>query len=240
MNAALKHHCSPKPEFGHEVGCALALPFRYLDGDSFMDRSVYGHLCTKTGALWRPYGHYFDGIDDVLNCGNAPILQTCFGGDTTGSYTYLWWQRQATSSNANRGIFNKGADPNFWGVWLSSNGRLYFERKVVSGTNDSFCNWLVWATGDANRWVFFALATEGRTNSGIRLYKDLQLLARTDDQNTLSSDILNTGEDLFSVGQSWGAGGRFLGDIGMQLAYGRLLTFQEIQNIYLATKWRYQ
>ena len=123
---------------------------------------------------------------------------------------------------------------------MSTNNGLYFERKVVQDTNDSFCNWLVWATGDANRWVFFALATEGRTNSGIRLYKDLQLLARTDDQNTLSSDILNTGEDLFSVGQSWGAGGRFLGDIGMQLAYGRLLTFQEIQNIYLATKWRYQ
>ena len=63
MNKAL--HCRPKWGFGHEPGCVLALPFRHLDGDSFMDRSVYGHLCTNHGSRWQLDGRYFDGVDNT-------------------------------------------------------------------------------------------------------------------------------------------------------------------------------
>ena len=65
MNKALACHCEPKTEPGHEIGCVLALPFKYLDGDSFMDRSVYGHLCTNYGSKWQLDGRYFDGNDCV-------------------------------------------------------------------------------------------------------------------------------------------------------------------------------
>ena len=47
---------------GSKVGCVLSLPFRYLDGEKFMDRSVYGHLCTNHGSKWQLDGRYFDGV----------------------------------------------------------------------------------------------------------------------------------------------------------------------------------
>ena len=72
MNKAL--HCRPKWGFGHEPGCVLALPFKYLDGDSFTDSSVYGHLCTNYGSKWQLAGRFFDGVDDYVDCGNAPSL----------------------------------------------------------------------------------------------------------------------------------------------------------------------
>ena len=75
MNKALMHHCQPKPEFGHEIGCVLSLPFRYLDGEKFMDRSVYGHRCTNYGSKWQLDGRLFDGVDDYVECGaGTPYL----------------------------------------------------------------------------------------------------------------------------------------------------------------------
>ena len=82
MNAALKHHCRPEPELGHEVGCVLALPFRYLDGEKFMDRSAYGHLCTNHGSKWQLDGRYFDGVASYVDCGSDPSLDTVFGSTT--------------------------------------------------------------------------------------------------------------------------------------------------------------
>ena len=66
LTMSLKHHCRPKPELGHETGCVLALPFKYLDGDSFMDRSVYGHLCVNHGSRWQLDGRYFDGVGNYV------------------------------------------------------------------------------------------------------------------------------------------------------------------------------
>jgi hypothetical protein len=45
---------------------ALDLPLRKLDGSYFMSRDSYGRKATVTGALWRPDGRYFDGVDDYI------------------------------------------------------------------------------------------------------------------------------------------------------------------------------
>ena len=78
MNKALTCHCQPKEEIGHEIGTVLSLPFRYLDGDSFMDRSVYGHHCVNYGSKWQLDGRYLDG-DDYVDCGNASVLRVPLG-----------------------------------------------------------------------------------------------------------------------------------------------------------------
>ena len=69
---------------GNKVGCVLALDLKREDGDSFMDRSVYGHLCTNYGSKWQLDGRYFDG-NDYIDCGNDKSLdvsdftiETCF------------------------------------------------------------------------------------------------------------------------------------------------------------------
>ena len=64
--------------FNPKIGCVLSLPFRYLDGEKFMDRSVYGHLCTNYGSKWQLDGRYFDG-DDYVDCGNASALRVPLG-----------------------------------------------------------------------------------------------------------------------------------------------------------------
>ena len=61
---------------GSKVGCVLAIDFKYLDGGSFMDRSVYGHLCTPSGgAKWNLDGWFFDGIDDIITIPRNSVLE---------------------------------------------------------------------------------------------------------------------------------------------------------------------
>ena len=64
-----------------KIGCVLDLPFRYLDGDSFMDRSVFGHLCTNYGSKWQLDGRYFDGANYYVDAGSASSLK--LAGDFT-------------------------------------------------------------------------------------------------------------------------------------------------------------
>jgi len=61
---------------GARVGCALDIDFRKVDvpdGQSFMERSVYGHLCTNHGAVWNLEGMKFDGSDDFVEMGTASL-----------------------------------------------------------------------------------------------------------------------------------------------------------------------
>ena len=72
---------------GSKVGCVLALDLKKKDGASFMDRSVYGHLCTNYGSKWQLDGRYFDGVDDYVDCGNDASL------NITDAITIKVWVR---------------------------------------------------------------------------------------------------------------------------------------------------
>ena len=99
MNKALACHCEPKAEPGHEIGTVLALDFKKKDGDSFMDRSVYGHLCTNHGSKWQLDGRYFDGVDDYVD------LPDNFPNVT--DFTFVAWIYWLGGSNWQR-IFDFG------------------------------------------------------------------------------------------------------------------------------------
>ncbi|MDO8687497.1 MAG: hypothetical protein Q7K41_02790, partial [Dehalococcoidales bacterium] len=97
-------------DFIFDPSLVLYLPLYEPDSSSLMSKDAYGHLAAVTGATWGTLGRTFDGSDDQIDCGNASSLVTAFGGDTTGSYTYLWWQKVA-SAPLSCGLLNKGADP---------------------------------------------------------------------------------------------------------------------------------
>lgn len=70
---------------GARIGCALDIDFRKVDvpdGQSFMSRDVYGHLCTVHGAVWYADGAYCDGSDDYIEA-NACITSSDPGGKQT-------------------------------------------------------------------------------------------------------------------------------------------------------------
>ncbi len=228
-----------KRRFRLDSSLVLYLPLYELDGATFQSKDAYGHLSTVTGALWTPQGRSFDGLDDVINCGSPSILDTAFGGDTTGSYTYIWWQKQAASDGTNRGFLDKGADPNFWGIYLA-NGVLTLELKETDASNNMAATWPYWDATDADKFVHFALIGTGRAVTNWILYKNLGTLARTTVTNTLSSNISNLADNLFAPGRAYGAAGYFLGTIGEVSVYNRALTLAEIQKNYLTTKFRYQ
>ena len=58
----------------------LHLPLRYMDGDSYMSKDAYGHLCTRYGtgappaAHWTAQGWKFDHVDDYIDVGSNTSL----------------------------------------------------------------------------------------------------------------------------------------------------------------------
>ena len=64
-------------KFAFDPYCKLYLPLWKLDGDSFMSKDVYGHVCTRYGdAHWTPQGWEFDGTADYIDCGGNDNLDS--------------------------------------------------------------------------------------------------------------------------------------------------------------------
>ena len=53
-------------EFIHDPSLVLYLPLYKHAGAVISDESHLGHLCTVTGALWRPNGRYFNGSTNKI------------------------------------------------------------------------------------------------------------------------------------------------------------------------------
>lgn len=89
----------------------LYLPLHQLDGSSFMSKDKHGHLCAVTGALWRPNGHYFDGSDDYIDCGDSSALTI-----TSGTIE-VWAYRQNKAGGNNHWLvagYNGGGGYVYW------------------------------------------------------------------------------------------------------------------------------
>ena len=101
--------------FALDPYCKLYLPLYKLDGDSFADRSAYGHLCINHGSTWTPQGRSFDGVDDYVDCGNNASL------DITDAITLEVWAKRMSIGEYQR-IVSKGTDKT-WQIDTASSGR---------------------------------------------------------------------------------------------------------------------
>ena len=61
--------------FVYDPALALYLPFDKLDSVSFRSTDAYGHLVSRIGAVWTPFGYKFDGVDDYITIPDATILR---------------------------------------------------------------------------------------------------------------------------------------------------------------------
>lgn len=207
-------------DFVLDPSLALYLPLHRLDEASFMSKDAYGHLCTVTGALWRPNGRWFDGSDDLINCGTSPSL------DITGGITLEVWV-YASTTGAFQTIIDKGLE--YYCLRLTSGNFLEFkwldESSDYHTTAPPFTSYF-------NLWTHIVATYDG---SNAVVYLNLTPLTESEGNHTINT----TSFGLF-LGARYNNANPFNGTIGEVRVYRRALTPLEIQRNYLATKWRYR
>ena len=217
--------------FVSDPSLVLYLPLYRPDGSPFMSRDAYGHLCTVTGALWRPNGRSFDG-DDFINCGQPSVLDFTPQADP---FSVMAWVK--TTSAASEAILAKGYNP-------GTASYQYYIFGHAAGYVGSFLGG-TYSAGTANikdgSWHLVAI-TVPAASSGLVIYVD-------GNADTFSSGDGSIGGDTNGMDVLVGARRNtnnanttsfFNGSVGEVWIYSRVLTPLEIQHNYLATKWRYQ
>ncbi len=222
-------------DFVFDPSLALYLPLYELDGSSFVSKDAYGHLCVVTGALWAPWGGWFDGTDDNIDCGTPSAL------NITQALTVEAWVNAELLAGDNRQIAGKGNTNAYSGFsWLFrcqglGDNTLYFEAS--SGTGSVFSLTSLTALV-LSRWYHICVTY----NQGVRAAISVNGVEEAS-TTSFSGTIQNNDTLTQKIGCrkiATGIDDWWKGLIGEVRIYNRALTLLEIQHNYLATKWRYQ
>lgn len=207
----------------------LYLPLYKLDGASFMSRDAYGHLCTVTGALWTPKGHYFDGTDDWItlplfseNEGTI-IIGFKTGSSVAGTKTLMCQSKGSVSNERFNLDIANGVPTIYHNRGNTQNGVSFGE--VVADTRYQLA-----VTSDGAAWVCYlnGIIEELTINFG-------------SNNGSWFGDLVGATHHRIGCMRYGGMDIQdYEGIIADVLYYSRALTPLEIQNNYLATKWRYQ
>jgi hypothetical protein len=207
-----------------DPGLALYLPLQELAGSSFMSRDAFGHLCTVTGALWRPDGRYFDGVDDKITVPAHSSIALNNGFTVELWVNVVAWQDWDC-------LYGKQSDDN--------NKILLYER------NDGTFRFLVKSGGVTQADLSFGICPVGIFHHlTVTASGNGDLLAGYQNADLIATDtayvLPDTSANDFIIGAR--GDGTFNANcvISEFRIYKRALTFPEIQRNYLATKWRYQ
>jgi len=211
-------------DFIFDPSLVLYLPLYELDGTSFMSEDKHGHLCTVTGALWRPNGHYFDGTDDIITCGNNAAL------DLTSEGTIEWWAKWDGETNKFfdlvKGASGTEALNNYFvgglGGYRAGIGNGSTRNQIIADASTIL-------NGTFQHWVF---RWDG---SYLKLFADC--IEVKSGSQTINGVAVS---DILKIGHTEPQATRFNGIGGELRIYSRALTPLEIQRNYLATKWRYR
>lgn len=220
-------------DFVFDPGLILYLPLYKLDGASFMSKDAYGHLCTVTGAVWRPHGRYFDGTDDGINCGNAAVLQQLTSQLTVSA----WIKPTAVGGGIEHAVAGKlndsGVNRRAWMVLIQSTGKLAFYISS-DGTHTNSASLISTTVLSTDNW--YHVTASYRSASW---FLSVNGVIENSGTPGKSSIYQNTVDPLY-VGRTEANPRYFQGTIGRIEVYNRALNVLEAQRNYLATKWRYR
>ena len=211
-------------DFIFDPSLVLYLPLYRLDGVSFRSKDAYGHLCTVVGALWRPSGHYFDGTDDIINCGTALSL-------SPANITITVWIKTSRASQDVVHRYIAAGDQRAYSFYIDgAKLGLAVTSDGTAGTGTAIAGDTA-VNGDV--WTYVTATSDG---SNLNLYVngvvDATPVAFANDIHP-STGTLYIGDGCYTAVD-------YLGNIGEVRIYNRALTPLEIQRNYLATKWRYR
>jgi len=213
----------------------LYAPLHQLDGASFMSRDAYGHVCTVTGALWRPNGRTFDGTDDLITVPSETALDNAIDGAST----LLAWINPASDGEGDLGRI---LDKSYYQAGVSDEAGGYVKLRLYqpfTGTDGQ------WKTTDAivpiNTWscVGFTYDASATTNDAILYVNGLSKAVTEETGPPTETRRSSAGVDAV-IGNRATAAYTFDGLIGEIWIYNRALNPLEIQHNYLATKERYR
>ena len=204
--------------FALDPYCKLYLPLSKLDGNSFMSKDAYGHLCTNHGSIWTPQGRSFDGVDDYVDCGTA--LGTLLGNNRTQLSTVLWFKTNVTG--ANDGILNIGnfSSQGEWSLIILSNTLQFRMDNAAFNQSYSFTDIVNW-----NQLVAVYDGSNGKAYlNGVEVISAPYTVGL--DLSGLKTIIAGYYNSSFTLD----------GLIGEVLIYSRALTPQEILEHYIVGK----
>jgi len=223
-------------DFVFDPSPVLYLPLYQLDGASFMSKDKHGHLCTVTGALWRPSGRYFDGTDDKIDCGTnvAPSIGT-------SDFTFeVWFDIDPTMSGYG-GIVCWGLvaaeEAAFLIFYHTNNNYTIHMRDGTNAFEDDIVTNVLTNYGDATHII----VSVDRDGDLFALANGVETL-RTTSHQTVGSMTTTYPTYIGTYGnEGTPTGVHFVkGVVGEARIYTRALNPLEAQHNYLATKWRYR
>ena len=197
----------------------LYLPLHELDSGSLMSRDACGHACTVTGALWRLNVRDFDGIDDVIDTG-------AWGYSGNVGTFELWVKGHDTPPSTAQNLIDFRGDGVLACQW--SNG---VAGRIAVYSVDATDDWSVIAPSDV-AWHHIVFLLDG-TSADLYLDSVKQGVTQTITPFSIASST------AVGIGNLSAGGAPFDGEIGEVRIYNRALSPLEIQQNYLATKWRY-
>ena len=207
----------------YDSSLVLDAPLWGLQGSPFISNDIYAHTFTVTGAVWTPQGRTFDG-DDYIDIGNPAAV--AFNG--VGLTLEVWFTKP-TAGRAERLIgYDTPGNPRYLFAPYTLNVlRIY----IHDGTSSQDISGTTNVSGGA---FFHGVYTY---NNGVGTIYTNGVAEGTQTQALTS--FAATG--MYIGAYNYGAPAeRLVGTIGEVRIYNRALTPLEIQQIYLATRDRYQ
>ncbi len=221
----------------------LYLPLYELDGGSFVSRDSYGHLVTRTGAVWTPRGHSLDGIDDALSL-DPPAAITSL---TTQLTVIVWANVTPPDSDYETllGLADIGNNARQWYMTCSPITSGARDRFMVHVSNDGTADvghrkqYFTNSSVFDSRWHMYSFTWRAGI---LDLQVDGASVAVTKSADDAITALYQSAADL-EVGCSLNSGVkyRFLPCIaGEAWVFGRALALPELQRLHLSTRWRYR
>jgi len=210
----------------------LNLPLHQLDGNSIISRDAYGHIFTVTGAAWKLQGRDFDGLDDFLQCSDAPSL------DITVALTLEAWIKTDMNATTDLGGLIFKYETNSDKAYLIQYNRGYVQFGIFK--DNSTGTFLADDTILLNDNVFHHIAATYQGiadgNSIMKLFVDAREVKSS---GTAVYPVQAINKPL-TIGTHKDGYSHFRGVIGEVRIYNRALNPHEIQVNSLSTMWRYR
>ena len=196
------------------------------------------HSCTVSGATWSSTGRFFDQDNDKITIPAHAAMANIFAGGGTISA----WINPGSDGELNVGrILEKRAGGVGWRFIVEQEDvggkvKLHFVQDRATTDGD----WLTTATAvtiDTFSLVTVTYDSDLTTNNPT-IYVNNSTVGLTETGPPDGATVDDTAVDLL-IGTEATLAAVFDGTIGDCWLYTKVLTAQEIQNIHLATKWRY-